>query len=437
MIHESTELVKPSGRYVQLPDCILKDMDNDGADGLVTVGIYISIANAAFNHMVNKITAETIGKNVHRSERTAQRHIKRLVERGRIEIVEANGKVLTIKDLAGMEIDTVRTAKKSDTHVAEYAAGVADTHVASPVATPMSQAHDTHVAENPLVVEHEKSAPPSLSITSYMHEGMSANMQIEQDGMSANMHEEQIMHEEQLAIKQLSMPASNSEDMNSCNSRQEEEVSEKLEEEDSFKNFGRQDGMRDSLTRVSMNHIPKFHILTSVEQVEQDGKGLRESISSRPNLNHSSYSSIPPDSSLRSSSGSCCFCKNHRKPKEVLDENKNKRFGIYGELGLRALCHFLAEDISFSPSGLDVEKHHAQAENFLSQVQTRLSLDSWYSMTLPEFNRARGIWGESDPDPTSDLSELDKYVSMIHVHDEPDLDLSDSSTNTPELVGSK
>lgn len=272
----------------------------------------------------------------------------------------------------------------------------------------------------------------------YMHEETSANMQIEQLGMSANKQIEQIMHKEQLAIKQLSMPASNL-----CNSRQEEEVSEKLEEEDSFKNFGRHDGMRDLLAQVSMNHIPKFHILTSVEHDEQDGKGdsLRESISFRPNLNHSSYSnsSIPPDSSLRSSSESCCFCKNHRKLKEVLDESKDQCFGIYGELGLRALCHFLAEDISFSPSGLDVEKHHAQAENFLSQVQTRLSLDEWYSMTLPEFNRARGIWGESDPDPTSDLSELDKYVSMIHVHDEPDLDLSDSisSTNTPELVGSK
>ena len=56
------ELVKPSGRYVQLPDCILKDMDNDGEDGLVTLGIYISIANAAFNHRVNKITAKTIGR---------------------------------------------------------------------------------------------------------------------------------------------------------------------------------------------------------------------------------------------------------------------------------------------------------------------------------------------------------------------------------------
>jgi hypothetical protein len=307
MIHEQNELVKPSGRYVQLPDCILKDMDNAGADGLVTVGIYISIANAAFNHMVNKITAETIGKNVHRSERTAQRHIKRLVERGRIEIVEANGKVLTIKDLAGMENDRVRTAKKLDTGVQEHDTSVADTHVASPVTTPMSQARDTSVAENPLVVEHEKAAPPSLTSTSFMHE-------------------------EQLAIKQLSMSASNSnsrsasnsEDMNSCNSRHEREVSEKLEEDEDddlfkscksngmsasnsrqqekeFDNFGEheldsnsiQDGMRDVLTHVYTNqHIPNTHIPDSVKQ-DGTGASLRESIS------HSSMSHSP--NSLRDS----------------------------------------------------------------------------------------------------------------------------------------
>jgi hypothetical protein len=75
--------------------------------------------------------------------------------------------------------------------------------------------------------------------------------------------------------------ASNSEDMNSCNSGHEREVSENLEEEDSFKNFGEQDGMRDLLTQVSKNHMPKFHIPTSGEHDdEHDGKrdSLRESM---------------------------------------------------------------------------------------------------------------------------------------------------------------
>ena len=142
---------------------------------------------------------------------------------------------------------------------------------------------------------------------------------------------------------------------------------------------------------------------------------------------------------LFSEKKTCEFCTNHKKLDEVLDANKGKCFGIYGELGLRALCHFLAEELSLLTIGYSPEEYHAQAENFLSQVQTRLSLDEWYGMTLPELNRARDKWSESAPDPTSDLSELDRYVSM-NVHGEPDLDLNDSISSTkmqPELVGSK
>jgi hypothetical protein len=97
----------------------------------------------------------------------------------------------------------------------------------------------------------------------YMHEETSAS-----NSMNSNKHEEQIMHEETSASKheeQLSMSANNSEDKNS----------------DSIKNFGEQDGMRDLLTQVSKNHMPKFHIPTSGEHDdEHDGKrdSLRESM---------------------------------------------------------------------------------------------------------------------------------------------------------------
>ena len=199
----------------------------------------------------------------------------------------------------------------------------------------MSQARDTSVAENPLVVEHENWAPPSSSITSYMHE-------------------------EQLAIKQLSMSASNSEDMNSCNSRQEEEVFENLEEEDSFKNFGEQDGMRDLLTQVSKNHMPKFHIPTSGEHDdEHDGKrdSLRES--------------MPENSSDKTPSVQNPSAENPSAVKATIEKVaavKDRTLDTLGKSELLAIgqCHaFLYGDFRKQP---DIERQGAWIAGLLKRM---------------------------------------------------------------------
>jgi hypothetical protein len=191
------------------------------------------------------------------------------------------------------------------------------------------------------------------------------------------------------AIKQLSMSESNSEDMNSCNSRQEEEVFEKLEEEDSFKNFGEQDGMRDLLTQVSKDHMPKFHIPTSGEHDdEHDGMGdsLRESMSHGPKTSEAPKRrikqwekwrsvekpilEIPPDE-LRSSMPENSLAKIHLSPNHPLEKvNAMKERAldtlVESELLTIGQCHaFLYGDFRKQP---DIERQGAWIAGLLKRM---------------------------------------------------------------------